>query len=133
MTKELQPPLSPNDYLKLTPNKIEKYKYYSETEIPRRIKELENTKMLMILALDVEQFRDEIIAEWNGMTPEQHRNVGKSQDEIDNGENAQRRSPVTFERFAECSFKEMPEMFQSMYLTGRVDSFKQEHILVNNH
>jgi hypothetical protein len=128
MTRLIKPPMSPDDYVKLTVKKAEKYNYYTETEIPRMIKELETTKMLMQMALDIEQHRDGIISEWNQFTPEQRRNIGKSRDEIENGENAQSRSPITFEHFADKRFDEMPEYMQAMYLTGRIDDFKKQYV-----
>ena len=85
--------------------------------------QLEKSVAIRKLILKVSETREDSIDYWNNHTPQERANFGKSQDEIENGDNAKFHSPITFENVASLRFEELPDFMAAAWLSGTSDYF----------
>ena len=100
-----------------------KYTLGQQVKIEDDIRKLESHLHMRKEILKIAKTRDASIAYWNDAKPETRKNFGKSQDEIENGDNAKFHSVVSFENVSDKSFEELTEFWQAVWLSGTVDFF----------
>lgn len=76
--------------------------------------------------LRISTIRETAVDYWNAATPEERANFGKSQEEIEQGENAKQRSMFNFEGVANMQFSELSEFWKSIWFSSTVAHFERE-------
>ena len=76
--------------------------------------------------LRISDIRETAIDYWNAATPEERANFGKSKEEIEQGENAKRRSMFNFEGVANMQFSELSEFWKAIWFSSTVAHFEKE-------
>ena len=102
-----------------------KYSLAKIDKIETEIMQLEKHLRIRKDILQIQETRSESIKHWDNSYPEERANFGKSQDEIENGDNAKSRAVISFAGVAQHKFEDLPIFWQASWLIGTTAFIKK--------